>query len=405
LLILVINSGSSSIKASLYDIGGSADVAASAPLWQANVDLKEHKVEFQSKGETHKESALNQDDEENIFAFLLNSLWHGEYSVVSSQTEIKAVGHRIVHGGPKYSSSVLIDDEVKEHIRQCAEFAPLHNPANLHGIEAVEKELPGVPQVAVFDTAFHHNLPAASATYAIPFEFSERYKIRRYGFHGISHQYCSTRAAQLLNRRTSGFRVIVAHLGNGCSMSAVRDGASIDTTMGFTPLDGLVMGTRSGAVDPGILLYLLTKEAHTHDELEEVLEHKSGLRGISGTTSDMREILEARDKGDKRAQLAFDVFVHSLTGYTGSMLAQLDGADAIVFTGGIGEHVPELRSAVCKQLSFAGVALDDQLNQNWKTDSDVSISSSKIRVLVIHTQENWTIAKETHQVVSTGVVR
>jgi acetate kinase len=291
----------------------------------------------------------------------------------------------------------VVTDQVKQHIKDCAQFAPLHNPANLRGIEAAEKLLPKAKQVAVFDTAFHHNLPLPAQTYAIPLELAQKYRIRRYGFHGISNQYCAPRAAQMLGKKPDELWAIICHLGNGCSVTAVQNGTSADTTMGFTPLDGLVMGTRSGAVDPGILIYLLKHAAHSPEALDDLLDRQSGLLGLSGKTSDMREILSACDKGDERAQLAFEVFVHSLSGYIATMFARLDRCDCLVFTGGIGERAAAVRRAACRRLAFAGVSIDDEANEDTPEDVDISASSSRTRVLVIHTQENWMIARATRE--------
>jgi acetate kinase len=398
--ILAINAGSSSVKSSLFDLNDSTTVEAVPPLWEANLDVKHGKMQIDIGKDTF-DRALKDDEKANPFAGMLNALWQGHGAVLSGPQEVKAVGHRIVHGGPVYHESVVVDQRVKDGIRDLFEFAPLHNPANLRGIEWAEKVFgPSVPQIAVFDTGFHHNLPPEASTYALPFELCRRYHIRRYGFHGISHQYCANRAARMLKRDPANFKVIVCHLGNGCSLAAVKDGTSIDTTMGFTPLDGLVMGTRSGAIDPGILVYLMEKEAHSHDQLDELLDRKSGLLGISGTTSDMREILEARGKGDKRAALAFDVFVHSLAGYIGAMLARLNGADALVFTGGIGEHAAAVRAAACNSFSFAGIEIDaEAANKSSVDDSIISTDHSTIAVLVIHTRENWVIAKEAQRLI------
>ena len=392
--ILAINAGSSSVKSSLFDMSGRAAQEAQPPLWQAELDVKESKIEIEVGGENFSRS-LTEAEKENPFETMLSDLWQGQTAAVSGPDDIAAVGHRIVHGGPDYYQSIVIDQRAKDTIRTLFEFAPLHNPANLRGIECAEKVFgANVPQIAVFDTAFHHNLPPEAATYALPEELRRRYHIRRYGFHGISHQYCANRAVQILGRPADRCKVIVCHLGNGCSIAAVSNGISVDTTMGFTPMDGLVMGTRCGAIDPGIILYLMEKEEPDHDRLDQLLDRESGLLGISGTSSDMREILEARSRGDARAALAFDVFVHSLSGYIGMMLTRLNGADAIVFTGGIGEHAVEVRSAACKSLAFAGVQLDFAKNRAWTDDSDVATAQSRIRVLIIHTRENWAIARE-----------
>jgi len=397
--ILAINAGSSSVKSSLFDLSDRTKVEADPPVWEANLDVKHGQLQI-AAGERKFDRSLRQDEKDDPFTGMLAGLWQGEAAVLSGPQEVRAVGHRIVHGGPDFSQSVIVDQRVKDGIRDLFEFAPLHNPANLRGIQSAEEIFgPTVPQIAVFDTGFHHNLPPEAATYALPFELCRRYHIRRYGFHGISHQYCANRAARMLGRDAANCKVIVCHLGNGCSLCAVRNGTSCDTTMGFTPLDGLVMGTRSGAIDPGILVYLMEKEAPTHDQLDDLLDRKSGLLGVSGATSDMREIIDARQNGDERASLAFDVFVHSLSGYIGSMLARLNGADALVFTGGIGERASAVRSAACQSFAFAGIELDEAKNNSCIDDANISTAKSKISVLVIHTRENWAIAKEAQRLI------
>ncbi|MBC8123813.1 MAG: acetate kinase, partial [Gemmatimonadaceae bacterium] len=318
--------------------------------------------------------------------------WSGETQVVSHPLEIGAVGHRVVHGGEQYRESTRITSEVRAEIERLSAFAPLHNPASLEGIEAIEQVLQSVPQVAVFDTAFHSQLPLAAAVYPGPYEwFTEG--IRRYGFHGISHAYCAQRTAAILGRDLGSLRLIICHLGNGCSLAAIRDGRSVDTTMGFTPLEGLMMGSRSGSVDPGLLLYLMRRGCSV-DELEQVLNKSSGLLGISGRSSDMRQILEAIQAGDERAQLAFDLYIHRLRASIGSMLANLGGLDALVFTAGVGENSAAVRAAACTGLEFLGLKLDPQKNASSPVDLDIATADSAIRVLVVRTQEDWAIARE-----------
>jgi acetate kinase len=272
-------------------------------------------------------------------------------------------------------------------------FAPLHNRIELEGIELIERECGTVPQVAVFDTSFHSELPEAAATYAGPYEWAER-GIRKFGFHGISHQYCAERVEQLLGNRPSQIKLVTCHLGNGCSLAAIRDGRSTDTTMGFTPLDGLMMGTRSGSVDPGILIYLLRQDNISGERLDDVLNTKSGLLGISGISGDMRQILAATKAGNMRARLAFDMFVHRLRSGIGSMIAAIGGMDALVFTGGIGENSAEVRSAVCLNFAFLGLHLDASKNKTARGDSEISSQDSSVRVFVLEAQEDWMIAKE-----------
>ncbi|NEQ55423.1 MAG: acetate kinase, partial [Leptolyngbya sp. SIO3F4] len=319
-----------------------------------------------------------------------NTLWQGETRVLQTLTDIDVVGHRVVHGGQAYQTSTLITPEVKTEIARLHQLAPNHNPANLAGIELMEELLEDVPQVAVFDTAFHSQIPDIAAIYPGPYSWVKQ-GIRRYGFHGISHQYCSQRAAQILGREY--LRLIVCHLGNGGSLCAVNRGRSIDTTMGFTPLDGLMMGTRSGAIDPGILVYLM-RQGYNADQLDLLLNKESGLKGISGISHDLRQIKQAIDAGNSRAQLARDIYLHRLKAHMGSMLMSLGGVDAVVFTAGIGEHDASIRAAVCKTMGFLGLTLDHDKNEKNPVDQDIATIDSTVRVLVIHTQEDWTIAQD-----------
>ena len=395
--ILVLNAGSSSQKSRLYEIGSTLPTEPPTPLWEADADWSEHpgttslKVKT-AQGQTLKEN-LQTDARKEVIAHLLTTLWSGKTSVLEDAAEIAMVGHRVVHGGQEYQESVRITPEVKATIQRLAAFAPLHNPVNLEGIEAVEHVLPQVPQVAVFDTAFHRSLPLTTAAYPGPYAWFEQ-GIRRYGFHGISHQYCAQRAARILGRDLKALRLITCHLGNGCSLAAIRNGQSIDTTMGFTPLEGLMMGSRSGSVDPGILTYLMREKGYSADQLDTMLNKESGLKGISGISSDMREILSARKEGNERAMLAFDMYVYRLRFFIGAMLATLQGADAIVFAGGVGEHAPAIRAATCEAFGFLGFKLDPEKNAQSPVDEDIAATTSTIRVLVVQTQEDWSIAEE-----------
>ena len=301
-----------------------------------------------------------------------------------------------MHGGKDYRESVVITQEVKTAIAKLVNLAPAHNPVNLTGIEAVENILGEVKQVAVFDTAFHGNIPDAAAIYPGPFEWVEQ-DIIRYGFHGISHQYCAERTADILGKDLPSLRIITCHLGNGCSLAAIKNGHSVDTTMGFTPLDGLMMGSRSGSVDPGILIYLLQQDIYTVEQLNNLLNKASGLSGISGISSDMRQIKAAISQGNQRAQLAFDIYVHRLCSSIGAMLASLGGLDALIFTAGIGENAPEIRQAACEAFEFLGIQIDAVKNTSKPVDEDISTSDSAIKVLVIHTQEDWQIARECYK--------
>lgn len=324
---------------------------------------------------------------------LLRTLWQGNSPAVKAPSEIDAVGHRIVHGGSRYQQPVLITPEVKAAIQGVSEFAPLHNRAELEGIECVERVIGTAPQFAVFDTGFHASMPLAAAMYPGPYEWFEQ-GIHRYGFHGINHAYCAGRAAQLLGRDPHSFKLVTCHLGNGCSLAAISNGQSIDTTMGFTPLEGLMMGTRSGSVDPGILTYLMRKSKVTGEQLDEILNKKSGLLGISGISSDMREVLRAMANAEPRAKLAFEMFVHSIQRGIGAMAVVLGGMDALVFTAGIGEHSPEVRAAVCANLDFLCLKLDPGKNAQPALDQDIASAGSQVRVLVIRAEEDWAIARE-----------
>src|SRR5262249_27238384 len=313
--------------------------------------------------------------------------------VVRAPSEIEVVGHRIVNGGQEYEEATVITPDVKAAIQRMSLVAPLHNRAELEGIDLIEKRLGSVLQVAVFDTGFHRHMPQPAVVYAGPYEWLAQ-GIRRYGFHGINHQYCAERAAELLGRNLDALKLVTCHLGNGCSLAAIRNGRSVDTTMGFTPLEGLMMGTRSGSLDPGILTYLLRQGQSTAEQLDELLNTKSGLLGISGMSSDMRQIVAAMRDGHARAKLAFDIFVHRLRSSMGAMIAVLGGIDALVFTAGIGENSPEVRAAACEQFGFLGVRLDPAKNAQSPADQEISRSDSAVRILIVRAQEDWAVARE-----------
>ncbi|NJN87678.1 MAG: acetate kinase [Leptolyngbyaceae cyanobacterium SL_7_1] len=396
--ILVLNAGSSSQKSCLYELTELPD-RPPQPLWEAHTDWSHQQgvAELQVKTIHGAEvkTDITSDSRRDVTEQMLKTLWSGATQVIQQPNQISIVGHRVVHGGETYQSSTRVTEAVKGAIADLIDLAPAHNPANLEGIQVIEELLGAdVPQVAVFDTAFHSQMPRSAATYAVPYEWFER-GIRRYGFHGISHQYCAQRAAQLLDQELSQLRLINCHLGNGCSLAAIRDGYSVDTTMGFTPLEGLMMGTRSGSVDPGILLYLLREGGYTADQLDEALNKASGLKGVSGVSGDMRQIMQAIDQGNDRAQLALDIFFHRLRSCVGSMLASLGGLDALIFTAGIGENSPEARLATVEAFEFLGWEINPEKNaERSKDDRDIATPESTVRVLVIHTQEDWAIAQE-----------
>ena len=405
--ILVLNAGSSSQKSCLYEVAGERlPDRPPEPLWEASVDwthrqgFAEIKVKT-STGEVLKEEIPTQ-SRPKVITHLLEKLWQGKTAVIEHPSEINAVGHRVVHGGKEYCETVKVTAEVKAAIARLSALAPVHNPANLEGIETVESILgTEVPQFAVFDTAFHSHLPDAATIYPGPYSWVER-GIRRYGFHGISHQYCAHRAAQLLHQDLQDLRLIICHLGNGCSLSAVLKGRCIDTTMGFTPLDGLMMGSRSGAVDPGILIHLIRQEGYTADQLDQELNKESGLKGISGISADLRQVMAEIEAGNPRAKLALDIYIHRLRSCIGSMLASLEGLDALVFTAGVGENSAIVRSLACEAFEFLGLKLDNPKNQTRPVDQDIATEDSIVRVLVIHTQEDWAIAQDCYRCISTA---
>ena len=396
--ILVLNAGSSSQKCCLYEIDDNGDLPeiAPAPLWQAVADWTHHRgtteVRVITANGATLEDTLGTNARSKVIDYILKTLWSGSTQTLTQAPDIDIVGHRVVHGGNEFEKSTLVTPEVKAAISRMAVLAPLHNPANLEGIEVVERIMPNAPQVVVFDTAFHRHMPLSAMVYPGPYEWFEE-EIYRYGFHGISHQYCSRRAAQILGKDLESLRLITCHLGNGCSLAAVQHGHSIETTMGFTPLEGLMMGSRSGSIDPGIILYLLQQKTITIEELDETLNKASGLKGISGS-GDMRQILREIKEGKPRAKLAFDMFVHRLRYYIGAMLATLGGLDALVFTGGIGENAAEVRAAACESFAFLGLKLDGQKNAQSPADQEISAVNSTIPILIIHTQEDWAIARE-----------
>ncbi len=397
--ILVLNAGSSSLKGRLYELSGEVPPDEPLPsLWDLQVDWARRGSPAEIRVKTASGALLQRqvaiDRLRGEFVPTIETLWSGETRVIADRSQIDVVGHRVVHGGDKLVESTRITPEVTQTIDQLAVFAPAHNPIELNVIEAVERILGcNVPQVAVFDTAFHSTLPPQAYVYGGPNEWLQQ-GIRRYGFHGISHRYVARRSARLLQRDPESLRLVTCHLGSGCSLAAIRGGRSVDTTMGFTPLDGLIMSTRSGSVDPGILIHLLRNCSYTPDRLDAVLNRESGLKGISGVSGDMRQILAAMAEGNPRARLAFDVFVHRVRSLIGSMVASLGGVDALTFTAGVGENSPQVRAAVCDGFAFLGLSLDAERNAQPSGDQDIAHQDSRVRVLVIHTEEDWEIALE-----------
>jgi acetate kinase len=391
--ILVVNSGSSSQKSCVYEIGDSLPEDPAKPIWEAKIEWDRNGAEIQTK--TSRKATLDERIENasrrQVLERLFRSLYEGHDRIVESPSEIRVVGHRIVHGGSKFRDPIVITDEVKRAIASASAIAPLHNRAELEAVELIEGLMGRVPQVAVFDTGFHQHLPPAAAVYPGPYEWFQR-GIRRYGFHGINHQYCARRAAHLLGKPLDELRLVSSHLGNGCSLAAIRGGRSVDTTMGFTPLEGLMMGTRAGSVDPGILTYLMREDGVDGRRLDQLLNDESGLLGISGVSNDMRKVLEAMKSGNERAALAFQIFIHRLRSCMGSMLAALGGVDALIFTAGIGENSAAVRETACAGFGFLHLRLDPAGNNESPVDRDIAARDSSVRVLVIHAQEDWAIA-------------
>jgi acetate kinase len=402
--ILVLNSGSSSQKSCLYDIGNSLPEHPPTPVWEGKIEWNgdDADIEVQNDKGARLRDRVKVDSRSHAIEQLLDTLWNGKLRVISSPSGIGVAGHRIVHGGKDLVEATFITSEVKSAIARMSVFAPLHNRAELEGIEILEKHIAGVLQVAVFDTGFHSRLPEPATVYAGPYEWLAQ-GIRRYGFHGINHQYCAERTAQLLGKNLHSLKVVSCHLGNGCSLAAIRGGQSVDTTMGFTPLEGLMMGTRSGSVDPGILTYLMRQGQFTGQQLDDLLNTKSGLLGISGVSSDMRQIVAAMKKGSARAKLAFDIFVHRLQAGIGAMVAVLGGMDAVVFTAGIGENSPDVRGAACDNFGFLGLKVDPAKNAQSSPDQDISLFDSAVRVLIVRAQEDWAIARDCWRLMSARI--
>jgi acetate kinase len=396
--ILVLNGGSSTLKATLREVDrGPLPDDPPPPLWEALADWGRRPGTALLRvraGETACESEIPLENAARVLHPVLETLWSGRTAVVGGPGDIDAVGHRVVHGGHAFRETTRIDARVREEIARYCDFAPEHNRLELEAIEAAEKVFgPEVPEVAVFDTAFHATMPPEAAVYPVPYRWYLEENIRRYGFHGISHQYASRRASRVLGAAAAR-RMVTCHLGNGASLAAVLAGVSVDTSMGFTPLEGLMMGTRSGSIDPGILIYLVRYRGYGADELDRVLNKESGLKGVSGISGDMREILAAIGRGDARARLAFDIYTRRLCREVSAMAASLGGLDALVFTGGVGENSKPLRARACERLAFLGVALDAAKNESGAVDTDLAAANSRVRVVVVRADEDWAIARE-----------
>ena len=389
--VLVINCGSSSLKFQLINSESEA-VLAKGLCERIGIDGR---LTYQPAGGEKNVSEKAMPTHTEAIQFVIDALTDADTGVVKSLDEIGAVGHRVVHGGEKFAKSVVVTPEVKAAIAECNDLAPLHNPANLIGIEACESLMPGTPQVVVFDTAFHQTMPEKAYMYGLPYEYYEKYKVRRYGFHGTSHSFVSKRVAEIVGKPYNATKTIVCHLGNGASVSAVLNGESVDTSMGLTPLEGLVMGTRSGDIDPAIMEFIAKKENLDIAGIMNVLNKKSGVEGVSGVSSDFRDLEAAAKAGNKRAELAIDVFAYRVAKYVGAYTAAMNGVDNIVFTAGIGENCALVRAKVCSYLGYLGITIDEEANGKRGEEIVISTPDSKVKVLVVPTNEELAIARET----------
>ncbi len=396
MIIMVLNCGSSSVKYQLFDIK-KEEVLAKGVVERIGLDGSRLK-HMTEKKDVFIEREINDHDE--AIELIIKVLSDEDYGVIENIEEIKAVGHRVVHGGEYFTESSLITEEVMQRLEECIPLAPLHNPANIMGIKAIKKILPEIPQVAVFDTSFHQSMPDYAYLYALPYELYEKRKIRRYGFHGTSHRYVSKRAAELAKLDYNQAKIITAHLGNGASITAIKNGKSVDTSMGYTPLEGLVMGTRSGDLDPAIPVALLRENRMNPASIDNLLNKKSGVLGISGISSDMRDLEKAASKGEDRAKLALTIYAYRLKKYIGAYLAVLGGADIIAFTGGIGENSSFIREKSLEGLEFFGIILNKEKNEKArKKEVDISAKDSKVKILVIPTNEELVIARDTQEII------
>jgi len=397
--ILVINAGSSSLKYQLIDMSNESILAKGNA---ERIGIDNSRLSHIPAGKDKVEIKAEIKDHVQAVRMVINALLHPDYGIISEMSEISAVGHRVVHGGERFSGSVVIDDTVMKAIKENVELAPLHNPANITGIEACKNVMPDTPMVAVFDTAFHQTMPKESYIYAIPYDAYEKYGIRRYGFHGTSHKYVALRAAKLMNRPIDELKIITCHLGNGSSITAVKNGRSVDTSMGFTPLEGLPMGTRCGTIDPAIIMFLMEKENMTHDQINRYLNKESGVLGISGVSSDFRDLDDAANNGNERAKTALQVFAYSIKKYIGAYAAAMGGLDCVVFTAGIGENNPYICQKACEGLEFLGIKIDEKRNELNVRGKEglISTDDSSVKVFSIPTNEELMIARETLELLS-----
>ncbi len=396
--VLVLNCGSSSIKYQLIDMSNNAELLAKGLVERIGMDNAE--LSHESKGKDKFKTVAAIKNHQVGINMVLEILVSAEHGIIKDVKEITAVGHRVAHGGESFKQSVRIDDSVKREIEKCIELAPLHNPANLEGIVSMDAILPGVPQVAVFDTSFHQTMPKHSYLYALPYEYYENYKIRRYGFHGTSHKFVAKKACDFVGLDVNKSKVISCHLGNGASIAAIKNGQSVDTSMGFTPVEGLMMGTRVGDLDLGALLYIMDKEKMDTKQANDLINKKSGLNGVSGVSSDMRDLGKAASEGNERAQIALDMFVYRVKKYVGAYAAAMGGVDVILFTGGIGENDDAVREKVCAEMEYMGVKFDTSINKGLRgKDTVLSTADSKVKVLTVTTNEELVIATDTFNLV------
>ena len=395
--ILVINCGSSSLKYQFIDM---KDESVLAKGLVERIGIEGSVLNHEKTGMEKQTITAEMPNHEVALKLVMDALINESYGVIKDFKEIDAVGHRVVHGGEDFANSVLIDDKVMKSIEDCIDLAPLHNPPNIIGIKACQKLLPGVKMVAVFDTAFHQTMPDYAYMYAIPYEYYEKYKIRRYGFHGTSHRFVSKRASELMGKKIDQCNIITCHLGNGASVAAIKNGKTIDTSMGFTPLEGLIMGTRSGDIDPAVIPFLSEKEKMSIKEIDTLLNKKSGVLGVSGVSSDFRDIEGEAEKGNDRARLALDMFHTRVKKYIGAYMAELGNVDAVVFTAGLGENSAESRKEICKGLESLGIEIDVDANKTRGKEQLISKKDSKIKVFVIPTNEELVIARDTLEIVS-----
>jgi len=396
--ILVLNCGSSSIKYQLFDMGDDTRVLAKGLI--ERIGITDSILTHRPAGKDPYKVVLDIPDHTVGINLVMEALVHPVHGVIKKISEIKAVGHRVAHGGESFKESVLIDNDVKRGIEKCADLAPLHNPAHLKGILSCEKLLPGVPQVAVFDTSFHQTMADYVYMYAIPYEYYEKYRIRKYGFHGTSHKFVAEKACRILNMDMYNSKIITCHLGNGASITAIENGRSTDTSMGFTPVDGLIMGTRTGEIDPGALLFLADKEELSVSGINNLINKKSGVAGISELSSDMRDLGEAADEGNPKAILALNMYSYKIKKFIGAYVAAMNGLDLLVFTAGIGENDFSTRQMICTGMEYMGIELDEDVNNKVKgKDMLISKPSSKVKVMVITTDEELVIASDTQTIV------